>query len=166
MTPNEHVITTFYKAFQKKDYHTMQTCYADTAVFSDEVFINLNAAEVRAMWEMLCKKGKDLELTFSNVKTTEKTGSAEWIATYSFSKTNRKVINKIHANFEFANGKIIKHTDQFDFYAWASQALGVTGMLLGKTNFLKNKIRTEGRKNLMTFMTNAKNQKYPSTTTV
>jgi limonene-1,2-epoxide hydrolase len=154
MTPNEQVITTFYTAFQQKDYNTMQNCYADTAVFNDEVFINLNASEVKAMWEMLCKKGKDLELIFSNVRSTENTGSAVWTATYSFSKTNRKVINRIHASFEFANGKIIKHTDQFDFYKWASQALGITGSLLGWSGFLKNKIRKEARKNLEAFIGN------------
>lgn len=164
MTTNEQLIITFYKAFQQKDYKTMQTCYADTAVFNDEVFVNLNATEVKAMWEMLCKKGKDLELVYSNVKSTDNTGSADWTATYSFSKTNRKVINRIHASFEFANGKIIKHTDQFEFYTWASQALGITGSLLGWSSFLKNKIRKEGRKNLITFMANAKDQKYPSPT--
>jgi limonene-1,2-epoxide hydrolase len=156
MTPNEQVINTFYQAFQYKDYKTMQTCYADTAVFNDEVFINLNAAEVRAMWEMLCKKGKDLELVFSNVTSTEKTGSADWTATYSFSKTDRKVINRIHASFEFSNGKIIKHTDQFDFYTWARQALGITGSLLGWSNFLKNKIQKDARKNLLAFMESKK----------
>ncbi len=116
MTSNEQVITTFYTAFQKGDYKTMQACYAANAVFNDAVFTNLNATEVRAMWEMLCKKGKDLQLTFSNIKTTEKTGSAEWTATYSFSKTNKKVVNHIKATFEFENGKIINHTDTFDFY--------------------------------------------------
>jgi ketosteroid isomerase-like protein len=157
MTPNEQLINTFYNAFQHKDYKTMQACYADTAVFSDEVFVNLNAAEVKAMWEMLCKKGKDLELVFSNVRSTENTGSAEWTATYSFSKTNRKVINRIQASFEFENGKIVKHTDQFNFYTWASQALGITGSLLGWSGFLKNKIRKEARKNLRAFMVSAKN---------
>jgi ketosteroid isomerase-like protein len=156
MSLNEQLITTFYQAFQHKDYKTMQTCYADTAVFNDEVFINLNSAEVRAMWEMLCKKGKDLELVFSNVQTTEKAGSADWTATYSFSKTNRKVINRIHATFEFENGKITRHTDQFDLYTWAQQALGIAGSLLGWSSFLKNKIRKEGRKNLLSFMESRK----------
>jgi ketosteroid isomerase-like protein len=156
MTPNEQLINTFYHAFQHKDYKTMQACYADTAVFNDEVFVNLNTAEVKAMWEMLCKKGKDLELVFANVQVTEKTGSADWTATYSFSKTNRKVINRIHATFEFTNGKISKHTDQFDFYTWAQQALGITGSLLGWSKLLKNKIQREGRKNLLAFMESKK----------
>ena len=57
---NQQLITTFYSAFQKKDYKTMQNCYADNATFSDPVFVNLNATEVKAMWEMLCIRGTDL----------------------------------------------------------------------------------------------------------
>ncbi len=68
MAPNQQLITSFYKAFQNKDYKAMQNCYAEEAIFNDEVFQNLNAAEVKAMWEMFCIKGKDLQIEFSNVK--------------------------------------------------------------------------------------------------
>ena len=152
MTINEQLITNFYKSFKNKDYKTMQNCYADTAVFNDEVFVNLNADEVRGMWEMFCIKGKDLEIDFSNVWADEKTGTAEWTASYIFSKTNRKVVNHIRASFLFADGKIVSHTDRFNFYNWASQALGTTGSLLGWTSFIKNKVRKQGRKNLIAYM--------------
>jgi limonene-1,2-epoxide hydrolase len=152
MTKNEQLLTTFYKAFQQRDYQTMQDCYTDDAVFNDEVFVNLNASEVRAMWEMLCKKGKDLELTFKNVNANEKSGKAEWTATYSFSKTKRKVVNHIYADFLFSNGKICNHRDHFNFYAWTRQAFGLTGILFGWTNWLKAKIQKEGKKNLIPFM--------------
>lgn len=151
-TTNEALIRQFYEAFQQKDYDTMAKCYADTATFSDPVFQNLNAEEARNMWEMLLKRGKDLELTFDNIKATEKGGSADWKATYTFSQTGRKVVNHIHANFEIEDGKIVKHIDQFDFYRWSRQALGPSGLLLGWTPFLKNKVRTMARKGLSSFM--------------
>ena len=156
MSSNQQLITTFYQAFQNKDYKAMQNSYADNTVFNDEVFVNLNADQVRAMWEMFCIKGKDLHIDFFNIQADEKNGSADWTATYIFSKTNRKVTNHIKANFEFANGKIVRHTDRFDFYNWASQALGITGILLGGTSIVKNKVRKEGMKNLVNYM-NSKN---------
>ena len=85
MNGNQQLITKFYTAFQNKDYKTMQDCYAENATFSDPVFENLNVAEVKAMWEMLITRGKDLQLEFSNVEANETMGSAEWIATYTFS---------------------------------------------------------------------------------
>jgi ketosteroid isomerase-like protein len=51
MNSNQQLISNFYTAFQNKDYKTMQAAYTDTATFSDPVFENLNAAEVRAMWK-------------------------------------------------------------------------------------------------------------------
>lgn len=130
----------------------MQNCYADDAIFTDEVFANLNANQVKAMWEMFCKNGKDLQINFTNIQADEKNGSAEWTAVYTFSKTKRRVLNKIKANFIFHNGKILTHTDRFNFYKWAAQALGVTGILLGWTSFVKNKVRKEGMKTLINYM--------------
>ena len=154
MHPNEQLVTLFYTAFQNKDYNTMQNCYANHAVFNDAVFKNLNAQQVRAMWQMLITRGKDLQLQFSNVHANETNGSAEWVATYTFSPTKRKVTNRIKASFVFEDGKIVKHTDDFDFHKWASQALGTTGKLLGWTGFLRNKVQAGAMKNLSAFMGN------------
>ncbi|MGB3947890.1 MAG: nuclear transport factor 2 family protein [Bacteroidia bacterium] len=150
---NQQLIIKFYKAFQNKDYKTMQDCYADNATFSDPVFVNLNATQVRAMWEMLCVRGKDLELTFKNVTATVgNQASAEWEAHYTFSASNRKVINQIKAAFLIENGKIVKHVDTFSFYKWSKQALGTGGLLLGWTRLLKNKVRQGAMKSLTDFM--------------
>ena len=130
----------------------MQECYADNATFSDEVFVSLNSAQVKTMWEMLISRGKDLQICFQNVSADEKSGSAEWIANYTFSQTGRKVENRIKANFEFENGKIVKHFDSFDFYKWSSQALGLKGTLLGWTSFLKGKVQETAMKSLADFM--------------
>lgn len=152
MNPNEKLITRFYTCFQNKDYKGMQDCYADNATFSDPVFSNLDSQQVKAMWEMLLKTGKDLHLEFKNVRADEKTGSAGWVAYYTFSRTGNKVVNRITARFIFENGKIVTHNDDFDFYTWAKQSLGITGLLLGRTPFLKNKIRATAMQNLNAFM--------------
>ena len=154
MNQNSQLIHAFYTAFQNWDYKTMQNCYSNHAVFNDEVFKNLDAEQVKSMWEMLLKKGKDLKLEFKNIQADDLKGSAEWVASYTFSATQRKVVNHIHAEFELENGKIIKHTDHFNFYKWASQALGFKGALLGWTNFLKKKVQQTALKNLEDFRKN------------
>jgi len=152
MSQNKERMNKFYTAFQKKDYKTMQDCYANNATFSDPVFENLNAAEVRAMWQMLITRATDLALEFKNVAADETSGSAEWMATYTFTSTGKKVVNKIKANFVFENGKIKEHKDSFGFYKWAKQALGFKGLLLGWTSFLHNKVKQQARNNLIKFM--------------
>ena len=116
MKTAEVVVNQFYTAFQRKNFKTMQELYYDNARFSDEVFVDLSAVEVRAMWEMLIKRGKDLRLQFSDIRADDKEGSAKWIANYTFSTGGRPVENHIAASFRFANGKIIEHTDNFNFY--------------------------------------------------
>lgn len=152
MNANEQLIINFYTAFQNKDYRTMQASYANNAIFSDPVFEDLNAVEVRAMWEMLITRAKDLQLEFKNIEANDATGSAEWIAVYTFSATGKKVVNKIKATFVFNKGKIVQHKDNFDFYAWAKQALGFKGLLLGQTSFLHNKVKQQAKNNLIKFM--------------
>lgn len=155
MTVNETLIRHFYTSFQNKDVSAMQDCYADNATFSDPVFTNLNAAEVKSMWAMLIHSGKDMRIEFRNIQEIPGGATAEWDAWYTFSATGNKVLNRIKASFIIENGKIVKHTDRFSFYQWAKQALGFTGLLLGWTSFLKNKISNTAKKNLETFMRRA-----------
>lgn len=152
MTENHELIKAFYQAFQNRDFQTMQNCYSDHAVFNDEVFVDLDAKHVRAMWEMFCVQGRNLQIEFSDILADEQKGSASWKANYTFSKTGQNVTNHIQANFCFSNGKIVKHTDRFNFYNWTKQALGITGFLLGWTSFLKNKVRKEGLNSLTNYM--------------
>jgi hypothetical protein len=148
----DQLITKFYSAFQNKDWQTMQSCYHDEATFSDPVFQNLNAKEVKAMWHMLVTSGKDLVLQFSNVQASATNGSCHWEAFYTFSKTGKKVHNIIEARFEFKDGKIFRHTDSFDLWRWGRMALGLSGLLLGWSSVLQNKVRSMAKANLTKFM--------------
>ena len=152
MESNREVIEKFYLAFKNKNIVEMQNCYADTAIFSDPIFHNLNAEQVRAMWEMLIKSGKDMRLEIVDIQGTDEGGMAEWTAYYTFSATGNKVVNHVKASFLIANGKIIKHTDSFSFYKWARQALGIAGILLGWSSFLRNKVAKKARNNLDLYM--------------
>ena len=138
----KELINTFYAAFSRGDWQTMEACYHPEAEFTDEVFVGLKGAEVPAMWKMLIERSKgELEITYSHVQATEQTGSADWVAVYIFSATGRRVINRIHAEFEFKDGKIFRHTDEFDLHRWATQAMGWKGKLLGGTSFFRKKVQ-------------------------
>ena len=152
MKANEQLMTKFYTAFQRLDYKTMQACYHDEAVFNDPVFGLLDATQVRAMWEMLCKRAVDFSLEFSNTVSEDEYGTCNWTATYTFSKTGRKVVNVVKSYMKFADGKIIEHSDAFATWKWSKQAFGLKGWLLGWTNFMLKKIRRMARKNLDAYM--------------
>lgn len=130
----------------------MQACYSANATFSDAAFKNLNANEVKAMWAMLIGSAKDMEVNFSHIKATPDGATAQWEATYTFSATGRKVFNKIDATFTIADGKIVAHRDKFNFYTWAKQAFGLTGLILGWTDFFRQKVSNGAKQKLAAYM--------------
>ena len=153
MNRNEELIRRFYTAFQQLDYKTMQDCYSDDPVFNDAVFGLLEGEQVGAMWEMLCRNARDFSLEFSNIKLLDdEYATCNWTAKYTFSKTGRKVVNRIKAHMRIQDGKITEHTDEFDIWKWSRQALGIPGTLLGWTGFMKSKIRRNARNNLAKFL--------------
>ena len=153
MNENEELIQTFYDAFARLDYKTMQSCYSDDPVFNDPVFGILQGDEVRAMWEMLCKNAKDFSLTFSDIELLdEEYATCKWVATYTFSKTGNKVVNNIKAFMKLKDRKIIEHSDAFRLSTWIGQALGWKGVLFGWAGFMKRAVQKNARKNLMNFM--------------
>jgi ketosteroid isomerase-like protein len=150
---NKELINKFYGAFAAGDAEGMLSCYHDDIQFEDPAFGILKGNEAKSMWRMLIKNSKgNIKITYNNIQADDKTGSAHWEAVYVFSKTGRNVVNKVDASFEFKDGKIIKHTDRFDFWKWAGQALGLTGSLLGWTPFLKNKVRKNATDSLSKFI--------------
>lgn len=152
MHSNKQLIEQFYSSFKKLDWRGMHACYHDQVFFYDPVFEDLDAPKAKAMWKMLCLQAKDFSLEYYAVEADAEYGSCHWKASYTFSKTGRKVVNRIKAHFKFHEGKIIEHMDDFDLYAWSRQAFGASGWALGWSSFLKNKIRSTAKSNLEKFM--------------
>lgn len=152
---NEALINSFYKAFAERDGEAMAACYHPDATFDDPVFPGLGHREVTGMWRMLCDRATDLDVTWSDVAADDSSGTAHWEADYTFS-TGRKVHNVIDANFEFRDGMIVRHRDDFDFYRWSRMALGPLGVALGWTPLVRNKVRGQARAQLDRFLQSEK----------
>jgi ketosteroid isomerase-like protein len=146
--PNDELIERFYAAFAARDGEAMAACYAPDARFSDPVFTDLRGDEPGDMWRMLTGRAEDLSVRLAEHEADDSSGSAHWLADYTFSATGRKVHNDVRASFRFADGLIAEHRDAFSFHAWARQALGPVGLALGWTPLVKGKVRREARAGL------------------
>lgn len=135
------VIERFYDAFSRRDAAAMIACYHPEVTFSDPVFPELRGDQARAMWDMLCTRGKDLRVEASGIAGDDEQGRAHWEAWYTFSLTGRKVHNVIEATFAFRDGLIYQHTDSFDLKRWARQALGPIPGALAGLPVIQRKIR-------------------------
>jgi ketosteroid isomerase-like protein len=149
---NDELIERFYAAFDRKDGEAMATCYAADAKFDDPVFPGLTGKEPGEMWRMLTSRAADLGIELREHEADDETGSAHWIATYTFTQTGRLVVNDVRAKFRFRDGLIAEHRDDFSFHQWSRQALGAPGLLLGWTPILKGATRKKARAGLDEFM--------------
>ena len=153
MNNNTELVEKFYTVFQRLDAAAMNSCYSDDIVFFDPVFGLLRGEEAKCMWQMLCKNAKDFSLTFGNITALdEEYCTCNWVATYTFSATGKKVVNTIKANMRFADGKIIEHSDAFSVHKWSKQAFGTMGMLFGWNSIFQNKIKNTAKKNLLKYL--------------
>jgi ketosteroid isomerase-like protein len=152
MHPNAESIRDFYACFARKDAEGMIAFYDPDVEFSDPVFPHLKGEEAFAMWRMLTSRAKDFELEARDFEASDASGKAHWEARYTFSQTGRQVHNRIDAQFTFRDGKIIRHQDSFDLWAWAGMALGLKGRLLGFLPPVQGSIRKKADAGLRAFM--------------
>lgn len=149
---NAELMRALYEALSRKDPAAVAALYHEKAVFMDPAFGRLSREEACAMWRMLLTRATDLAVTYEVGECDEYAGKGKWTPTYTFSRTGRKVVNRIESQFGFLDGKILAHRDAFNFWAWSRQALGLPGLVLGWMPWFKRKLQKEVRKQLAGFM--------------
>jgi hypothetical protein len=100
---------------------------------------------------MLTSRAEDLDVELAEQEADADSGSARWIARYTFTSTGRPVVNEVRARFRFSGGRIVEHIDSFSFWRWSRQALGLIGALLGWAPPLRTSVRRRARADLARF---------------
>lgn len=142
------IVDKFYTALAERDGETMAGCYHQDVRFEDPAFGELRGTDAGDMWRMLTGNSTDLSVTYSIDEASDQSARASWVATYTFTPTGRAVRNEISAAMRFRDGLIVEHRDSFNLWKWSSQALGISGALLGWTPIIRSKVQTTARKNL------------------
>ena len=153
MNENEALVKRFYTAFQHLDAKGMNACYSNDIVFYDPMFELLRGDEAKAMWEMLCKNAKDFSLQFDSIKDLDDGYyNCNWTASYTFSKTGRKVVNMCKAYMKIENGLIIEHSDGWSLAKWSAQAIGLPGKLFGWMGLFRRRLKNNAKRSLLNYM--------------
>jgi len=151
MDPHETLLRAFFGAFARRDAEAMARCYHPDVFFSDPVFPALHGEAAADMWRMLLARAADLEVTLDDLQVDEAGAEARWTARYTFSKTGRKVVNRVRSRFAFREGLILRHYDRFSLWRWSAQALGPVGRFFGWSRLLKWKVRKDAEAALVRF---------------
>lgn len=152
---NRKTLEAFYSALARRDGEAMTKLYHPGATFEDPIFGTLDRAHAVAMWAMLTRASKDLELTFQVIEVGATTATVEWKAHYTYHPVGEManaVENRVRASFEMKDGLIHRHRDDFDFPKWLEQAFRPVGSVLGGTSWFQGFVRSQAQKKLATFM--------------
>jgi limonene-1,2-epoxide hydrolase len=155
---SKQTIERFYAAFSNLDAAAMEACYAESARFEDEAFSLAGRRQIGAMWRMLCEGARmngiaNWKLEVSDIRASAAKGRAHWEAHYLYGPRRRKVHNRIDAKFDFDDaGLIVRHRDQFNMWNWARQALGLPGLMLGWSPWLRTKVRSSAAQQLQRYV--------------
>lgn len=125
------VATRFYDAFCSKDPITvkapiMESLYAPDVRFNDPIFSFDDRAGTMGMWKLLTAPEPGRDFRYELLGVSGNTATVRWIADYKFpsQQFGRKVHNVITATLVLnADGKIVRHTDDFSWQRWARQAI-------------------------------------------
>jgi hypothetical protein len=157
---NEATIRRLYGGLDAHDGEAMAACYAADATFSDPVFPELKGDQAPDMWRMLAERATDLSVELPEAKADEEAGAARWIATYTFATTGRSVTNRVRSDFKFdSDGLITEQNDDFPFWRWSRQALGVPGLLLGWSPLIRSRVRSNAAAQLARFRADCREQR-------
>jgi ketosteroid isomerase-like protein len=144
MSTEADVLDRFYRAFTRLDAEAMAACYHPEVRFSDPAFPALSGPEAGDMWRMMASRAVDFRLEAGPHSASAGRGQG-------FAATGRRVANPIRSSFVFRDGLIVEQRDEFDFHAWARQALGLPGLLLGWTPWLRRKVQRQAAAGLAAF---------------
>lgn len=145
------IIQELYAALDRHDGEAMAALYAPDGRFRDPAFGELTGEEAGDMWRMLTRPPSNVSVELRSHEASGGTGTANWVATYTFSRTGRPVVNDVQARFVFRDGLIAEHDDDFSFFTWSRQALGAPGLLLGWTPLLPKAFQKKTRAMLAEF---------------
>ncbi|KAH8923203.1 hypothetical protein BT69DRAFT_1262631 [Atractiella rhizophila] len=151
----QKTIEKYQSSHASLDWEGMSSCLSPTYTFSDPAFPDLDERMSKGMWCMFLENRETNKMVVKCGPAT-KTGENTWEYDYSvdYVLNSRPILNHMHATLTLSpsTNLITKQVDHFDFYAWARQALGVSGYLLGWTEMVKGQVRTRAKGRLEGFL--------------
>ena len=146
------VADAFYQAMAARDFLAMSELYADCFDIHRSCLWHArcrkyprHVAHVVVAQQGYCRQPYDISASDTQAVT-------RWVAHYSFGKTGRPVKNTILATMEIRDGKIIRHSDDFDMQDWLKQALGWPGVLFGWLPLFRSKVSAGAQAQLAAFI--------------
>ncbi|KAG8804898.1 hypothetical protein FRC17_005845 [Serendipita sp. 399] len=152
----EQLVERYLAAYKAYDLAAMDACTDPEFTFSDPAFPSLNSKQAKGMFSMFVnnREKNKMELEYKDIKKglNDLTYTATYTVRYIFN--GRPVTNVIDTTLTISpqSNLLLSQVDTFPFHAWARQALGLPGLLLGWTGFLQSQVQNNAAQTLEKYM--------------
>jgi hypothetical protein len=156
------VVGRFFEALALSDWQTMARCYHDKASFSDPIYPDLREERIVYMWHELLAAATDnapkekstnrlnltdLLLEYRILFGDERKAQVQWTATYRYGK--RSVRNEVLSTLAIWDDKIVRQVDEYNFWSWSRQALGLPGLVFGAMPWYQRSVQRSAQSRLV-----------------
>lgn len=128
---SEALLHRWFEGLARLDAEAIAACYHPSASFSDPLFPDLRGERVAWRWRMLVRGASDMRLTYDILAGDERKASVRWRARWRLGGSGRAVSNEVLSTFAFWDGRIVRQVDEFGFWRWSRESLGLPGLALG-----------------------------------
>ncbi|KIM24981.1 hypothetical protein M408DRAFT_331453 [Serendipita vermifera MAFF 305830] len=141
----QELVERYLAAYKAGDLQAMEACMDPEFTFSDPAFPHLDTKHAKGMFAMFInnRDTNKMEVEYTDIKkgTNDLTYTATYTVKYLFA--GRPVTNVIRPTFTISptTNLLLTQVDDFPFYPWARQALGLPGLLLGWSGYLQGKVQ-------------------------
>ena len=128
---SEALLHRWFDALARLDAEAMAACYHPSASFTDPLFPDLRGERVAWRWRMLAGGAADMRLSYDILAGDDRKATVRWRARWRLCGSGRVVSNEVRSTFTFWDGCIVRQVDEFGFWRWSRESLGLTGLVLG-----------------------------------
>ena len=123
------LLARFFGALAARDTARLANCYHPLVTYSSPVFPDLRGVLPVAMWRLALERATDLRVDWDVAFADPRKAQVKWTGRWLDGTSERRLA--VASTLSIWDGRIVRHVDEFRFPAFAAQAVGLPGRLLG-----------------------------------
>jgi len=122
--PPAVLLLKFFKAVQTQDVKAIGECYHNDIEYYEPAYGKMTGPRALGYWSFFFSQVKEMQCEYDGLKINGDKGTLHIEEWYTWSATGHAVHNLVDCEFDFKDGKIFRHIDNYNLNAWAFQSLG------------------------------------------
>jgi heat-inducible transcriptional repressor len=139
----DRLVARFFGALAARDAAGLARCYHPLVSYSSPLFPDLRGPLPAAMWRLGLARADRLQVRWDVVFADPRKAQVNWTARWADGSAQRRLT--VATTLAIWDGRVVRQVDEFRFPAFAAQALGLPGQLLGRVGPWRRSVQRRAR---------------------